>query len=740
MLFPLRRRALGAALLSMGTGAMAVHAQSAGERRPAAPPTLQQIVVTADRKDSYSADLVQAGSFRGSRQLDTPLTVSIVPDALIESQQARGLLDALRNVAGVSPAETSTTVYSNITIRGIPVENRSNYRLNGILPIVNLVDLPLEDKDRVEALKGASALYYGFTTPAGIVNLTMKRPTPRRYLAATVFGNQHGAVGGGIDYGNTWGAFGARVNAVYGGVDSGIDDTRGHRSLLAVAFDFAASERVVLSLDAEHILKHVNEPGVFRYTRLPEPTATNLYPAVELPPLLDPSTNFAPDWASNRAEERNVLATLQWKITSAWAFSASYGISHLVRDRHFTTIDLDRYGAGTSGDGVLTIREQPGATFENSNSRAEIAGAVALGFTTHELLLGVSQNIRDSFNSMTFFVTCPGATPTSPRVSCTQNVFHPRPIPQMPSPPRTGTRARINDIGYYFFDRIELTDWLQVLAGARKADYTETDLDTGASTFRSRPTSISYGVIVKPRPWMSLYATYIEGLESTPGPPVTATNFGATLPATQSTQHEIGIKVAARDALLIHAAYFDIERASAFVNAANVYVLDGRARFRGVEASITGEVVPQWSLYATMQLLSAKQISAADTIITTDATRGTQTVLPTVRGRKVENAPERTVSLATEYRLHGLLPGLSVNGALYYMGKRAINPFNQAFIPGYTLYDLGGAYTGRIFGRETTIRVTAENVTAKKYFSSTGSGIVAQGPPRTLKLAVSTRF
>ncbi len=100
----------------------------------------------------------------------------MIPDALIQSQQAQGLLDALRNTAGVSPAQVTTTVYSNIAIRGINVENRGNYRLNGILPIVNLVDLPLEDKDRVEVLKGASALYYGFTTPAGIVNLTMKRP------------------------------------------------------------------------------------------------------------------------------------------------------------------------------------------------------------------------------------------------------------------------------------------------------------------------------------------------------------------------------------------------------------------------------------------------------------------------------------------------------------------------------------------------------------------------------------
>src|SRR5262249_25752226 len=135
--------------------------------------TLEEIVVTADRKDSFSADLVQAGSFRGARQLDTPLTINVIPNTLIQSQQAQGRLDALGNPAAVSPSQPRPTVSANIAIRGINVENRGNYRLDGTLPIVNLIDLPLEDKDRVEALKGASALYYGFTAPSGIINLTM---------------------------------------------------------------------------------------------------------------------------------------------------------------------------------------------------------------------------------------------------------------------------------------------------------------------------------------------------------------------------------------------------------------------------------------------------------------------------------------------------------------------------------------------------------------------------------------
>jgi iron complex outermembrane receptor protein len=730
-------RAIATALVT--AAAAHAQAQTADGASASDAPKLDEIVVTADRKDSYSADLVQAGSFRGARQLDTPLTINVIPNTLIQSQQAEGLLDALRNTAGVSPAQVTTTVYANLAIRGINVENRGNYRLNGVLPIVNLVDLPLEDKDRVEALKGASALYYGFTTPAGIINMTMKRPTPEEYVAVKVFGNEYGALGGHLDYGNTWGPLGARINAVYGSVDTGIDNTQGHRSLLSAAFDFKPTDNLTVSVDAEHILKQMNEPGVFRYIKLPTPTPTNLYPALMLPPLLDPTTNFGPDWASNRAEERNLLAAVNWKISPAWAFSVSYGTSHLVRDRHFNTIDLLDYSANTTGDGLLTIGQQPGATFDNSNYRAELAGAINTWFIKHELLIGASQNIRDAFNSANTNATCPGPTPTT-RVQCAQNIFNPVDIPETAFPVRTGTRARINDIGYYLFDRMEITRWLQVLGGVRKADYTETNLSTGTETFASKPTSISYGAVVKPWDWFSIYGTYIEGLESTPGAPITAANFGTTLPPTESTQREAGIKIQVRPGLLAQAAFFNIERGSAFVNAQNVYVLDGRARYRGEELSVTGEVTPDWSIYATGQFLDAKQITGADTSITTNPMTGAVTVTPTVVGRVIENTPKRTFSLASEYRLGTLIPGFAINGAAYYVSERAVNQFNNAFIPSYTLFDVGASYSGTLYGSDMTLRVTGQNVADKKYFSSTGGNIIAQGPPRLIKFSVETKF
>ena len=77
-----------------------------------------------------------------------------------------------RNTGGVTKSQLNGATYDNIAIRGILVENRGNYRLNGALPVINLVEQPLEDKVRVEVLKGASSLYYGFVPPSGVINMT----------------------------------------------------------------------------------------------------------------------------------------------------------------------------------------------------------------------------------------------------------------------------------------------------------------------------------------------------------------------------------------------------------------------------------------------------------------------------------------------------------------------------------------------------------------------------------------
>ena len=71
---------------------------------------MEEIVVTADRRNSFSQDYLQAGAFRDARIIDTPLTVSVMSRELLDAQQALSIMDAVRNTAGVTQSQLNATI------------------------------------------------------------------------------------------------------------------------------------------------------------------------------------------------------------------------------------------------------------------------------------------------------------------------------------------------------------------------------------------------------------------------------------------------------------------------------------------------------------------------------------------------------------------------------------------------------------------------------------------------------
>src|SRR5438128_9589020 len=110
----------------------------------------------------------------GNRQ-DLPMTKAVVSGKALEESSQEGYAEAVRNVAGVAPANSKGSPNDSIYIRGIKLNLFSNYRLNGGLPIAGVITVPNEDKERVEALKGANALMFGVASPAGTMNMVTKR-------------------------------------------------------------------------------------------------------------------------------------------------------------------------------------------------------------------------------------------------------------------------------------------------------------------------------------------------------------------------------------------------------------------------------------------------------------------------------------------------------------------------------------------------------------------------------------
>ena len=184
------------------------------------------------------------------------------------------------------------------------------------------------------------------------------------------------------------------------------------------------------------------------------------------------------------------------------------------------------------------------------------------------------------------------------------------------------------------------------------------------------------------------------------------------------------IKVEPLRGFLVTAAYFNIKRTQAGVDPTdNFYKFIGRARFEGIELSAVGELTRDLSLYLTGMALTPRQIASPN---------------PLLVGKVIENTPRTTASAFVEYRFGD--SGFAVKGGAYYTGARAINASNTAFIPDYTLFDLGASYATQVGGKLVTFRVNGENITGKRYFAATGSSLLGQGLPSVVKFSVDVNF
>ncbi|MEC3909729.1 TonB-dependent receptor [Sphingobium sp. CR2-8] len=685
-----------AASLAVMATMMTVQAQA---QTPEPAQGANDIVVTADRNDSFGADYVQAGTFRDSRIMDTPLTVAIMTKELLEAQQARSILDAVRNTPGVTQAQINSTIYSNLAVRGIILNNFTNVRWNGILPVVNLIEQPIESKDRIEVLKGAAGLYYGFATPSGIINLVTERPGAAPITRVDVQGDSNGSIGASVDVSRRFGTGGMRVNAGTSLIETGVKRTRGERSFVTGALDWNPADTIEILLDAEYIYKSITEPTEFSL-----PAGVN--GVIALPPLQSSSKNLGGEWMQGKGWETNLLARLNYDFAPNWRLALAAGQSYLTRDRAYSS--FGGYDLAT-GNGTVTVAMTHGNDYKTRIYRGDLSGTFRTGPIEHNVLIGVAYNTRD------------GNVPTAVRYTFAQNLYNPVAIPQRPNPPRIiPNPSKVEDLGFYVFDRASLGEWLQATIGYRKTDYSDISRTT---SYKIKPDTLSYGVMVKPARWASVYANYIEGLEPGPIAQQIANNAGEILPAAISKQKEAGVKIEPMDGLLLTTAYFHIKRPSAYLNSANFFVQDAEAVYEGIEFSLVGELTRNLSIAASAMSLEAAQKSGNATVV----------------GKRIENVSKFSGSLFLEYRVP-MIDGLRLSAGVFHVGRRAVNALNQAFVPGYETFDVGASYNFDLLGSQTTVRVYGENITGKRYWASSGSSLLAQGLPMAVKIGLSTRL
>ncbi|MFC2556003.1 MAG: TonB-dependent siderophore receptor, partial [Lautropia mirabilis] len=325
-------------MLALALAAPLAHAQEvivAADSAESAPSgkddaTLQAVHVTAVRSEGFKPVTVKAGTFRGADVMDVPSTINVVTNKVLEAQAAEGLYDAVRNTAGVTRQQNGGDTWDQLVIRGVEVQNRTNYRLNGSMPIMNFAQVPMENKARVEVLKGASALYYGFTAPSGIVNYVTKRAGLHPVTSVGLRFDTNGTLLAHADVGRRFGdeeQYALRLNVAGGQLGNYLDGVdEGNRSFASAAFDWRVTSRLVLALDLEYDRRRtVEQAGVAL------PTAVN--GTITLPHAVDPKKLVGPDWATFRAETTNIQARADYSLSDNWALTVEAGRSKVDRDR-----------------------------------------------------------------------------------------------------------------------------------------------------------------------------------------------------------------------------------------------------------------------------------------------------------------------------------------------------------------------------------------------------------------------
>ena len=216
--------------------------------------TLSEINVKSQRDSAYPAQQSSVAGFGEPAILQTPAAVSVIPRELYENQGARIVTEVLINDASVQENYAPVGYYQTFAIRGYALDNKTAYKLNG-LTIDNESSMPLENKERIEVLKGVSALQSGFNAPGGILNYVTKRPTTNLYRSIDVGLSERGSSYIHADIGNHFGVdrqFGYRFNAAQEDLRSYVKGANGNRSFASAAFDWKLSPQALLQLDLDY--------------------------------------------------------------------------------------------------------------------------------------------------------------------------------------------------------------------------------------------------------------------------------------------------------------------------------------------------------------------------------------------------------------------------------------------------------------------------------------------------------
>jgi iron complex outermembrane recepter protein len=669
---------------------------------PQADQQLPEVKVSAAAETGLQPKSATLGPLGNVPLLDAPYSVSVIPQEMIRNENPTRLTEALRYVPGVVNNQPGGSYYDQVMVRGFDTSQLSNYRKND-LPMVIRGDTAFENVERLELYKGPSAMFYGFNSPGGVINYVAKRPPPSGFLAGLqASGNEFGGWGVAGDVGGRFGAggqFGYRVNLGYEDIRNHVRDFDGSRDVESVALDWRAGRDTVVQLDFDRQYKRTRiQPGV------------GVLDASQIPGSVDPRKFLGQAWTYHESDSQTTSLQVTHSFTPDWSVRLAGNYQYLNRPYKFSNVLLvDK----ETGDGAAFF----GIVQNNYNAWAgmvQLDGRVRTGSVVHELIFGYApQSIVFDEHRAFSFAPAPF------------NVYNPGELPEFFGALGSLRRTTFENQSTYLMDRITFSPSWQAILGIRHNDFTQKANFNNQPDYEKTADTPTLGLVFKPRGNVSVYASYMQGLERGGVAPSTATNAGELMKPLVSEQLETGVKADLARGLSLTAALFQISKPSEFRNPSGAYVQDGEQVNKGVELGVAGRATTHLSLYGGFTVL--------------DATIN-ETGTPALNGKSPAGVPERAFSLYADY----LIPSAeqwALTAGVVSIGKRPVFTDNSGTVPGYTLLNLGARYELKAGGGRARFLVNLDNATDEFYWDTVDSfGTLTIGVPRTLRFAAQFDF
>ncbi|MDG9876426.1 TonB-dependent siderophore receptor [Pseudomonas juntendi] len=696
--------------------------------------------------------------------VDTPRSVTVIPQQVIKDTNALTLQDALRTVPGITfgAGEGGNPQGDRPFIRGFDAQGDTY--LDGVRD-TGAQTREIFAIESVEVAKGPNSAVGGRGAAGGTINLVSKRAHLGNSLdGAWTWGSdqtQRYTFDGNYQFSDT---VAGRLNLMtHESNVAGRDKVNYDRWGIAPSLAFGLGTPTRVNLDYYHLESDdLPDSGIPYSIPLAGSAArTSVHPSK--PDDGGDSDNFYGLSGRDFRKSRVDIATfaIEHDLTDALTVKNTLRHGNSMQDYILTQPD-DSKGNVNNGSVWRRANTRVGNTATTTN-QTDLFGEFYLGGMKNSFSTGIELSREESDRSsytvntntrLNASVCNPGLIGANSGYNCT-SLSNPNPDdPWNGSIARNyaGTDTKSDTRALYVFNTLELSPAWLVNMGLRY-DHFDTQYRTydaaGATVVNAKGVAAKgkdtsefvtgqLGLVWKPADNGSVYVSYAtsatppgamlgEGMEANPLGNTTdrAGNLlSSDMEPEETTNYEIGTKWDLLDQRLsLTAALFRTEKENARVQVDTTsYENVGETRVQGIELSASGKITAKWQVFAGYTYMQARQIDGGPLGKAND-------------GNQLPNTPNNSASVWTTY---AITPKLTVGGGAFYVDDVYGSVANTTMVDSYVRYDAMAAYK---LTKNIDLQLNVQNLTNEVYYDKTFSTHFAnQAAGRTALLTTSVHF